>query len=269
MHFAGLTSPSPPQQPPLRSTARTVSAMILREMATTYGRSPGGWLWAVLEPVAAIALLSFAFSLAFKSPSLGTSFPYFYATGFLPYMLFHDVSQKVAVSVRFSRPLFSFAAVRITDALLARFILNFLTHLLIVALVLTVIARIWDLSAQFDLTEAAATLCSLALLTAGVGTLNCYLFASFPAWERLWSVALRPLFIISGVIFLFEDVPVRFQPILEWNPLFHITGAFRGACYQGYDPRYVDLTFVCFTGLAALVVGLYLLNAHGDEVALK
>ena len=27
-------------------------------MGTTYGRSPGGYLWAILEPVAGIALLS-------------------------------------------------------------------------------------------------------------------------------------------------------------------------------------------------------------------
>ena len=74
---------------------RAVGALILREMATTHGKSPGGFLWAIAEPVAAIALLSFAFSLIFVAPPLGRDFALFYATGFLPFFLFLDVSQKI------------------------------------------------------------------------------------------------------------------------------------------------------------------------------
>ena len=29
------------------ATLRTITALILREMATTYGRSPGGYVWAI------------------------------------------------------------------------------------------------------------------------------------------------------------------------------------------------------------------------------
>ena len=78
--------------------------MMLREMVTTYGRSPGGYLWAVLEPVAAIGLLSLVFSLAFRAPSLGGNFPLFYASAYLPYMLFIDINNKLAAAIRFSRP---------------------------------------------------------------------------------------------------------------------------------------------------------------------
>ena len=109
--------------------ARTISALMLREMATTYGRYPGGYLWALIEPVAVIGLLSVAFSLAFHAPPLGDSFPVFYATGYLPYMMFHDISQKAALATRFSRPLLSFAPVGWIETLLARVLLNGLTHL--------------------------------------------------------------------------------------------------------------------------------------------
>ena len=47
---------------------RTVLALMLREMATTYGRSAGGYLWAILDPVLGIALLSVLFSLALRHP---------------------------------------------------------------------------------------------------------------------------------------------------------------------------------------------------------
>ena len=47
---------------------RIVMALMLREMATTYGRSAGGYLWAILEPILGIALLSVIFSLALARP---------------------------------------------------------------------------------------------------------------------------------------------------------------------------------------------------------
>ena len=75
-------------QPSRFSTLRTVLALMLREMSTTYGRSPGGYLWAILEPAGGIAMMSVAFGLVLRSPSLGTNFPIFYATGYLPFMMY-------------------------------------------------------------------------------------------------------------------------------------------------------------------------------------
>lgn len=239
--------------------------MMLREMVTTYGRSPGGYLWAILEPVAAIALLSIAFSLAFAQPSLGTSFPLFYATAYLPYMLFHDVGNKVATSLKFSKPLMAYPAVTYVDAILARFILNTLTHLMVFAIVMSTIMFTLDTRAVVDLPAVLNALAMAAALGLGIGTLNCYLMLAFPAWERLWLILTRPLFILSGVFFLFEDVPAQFQTVLWFNPLYHITGAMRDAFYATYDANYVTPLYVYGVSAVALVFGLMALrNSHGE-----
>ncbi|MDP2740437.1 MAG: sugar ABC transporter permease, partial [Pseudorhodobacter sp.] len=123
---------------------RTIAALILREMATTHGRSPGGYLWAVLEPVAALSVLTVVFSLVLRSPSLGTSFPLFYATGYLPFMLFNDVAAKIAGSIKFSRPLLTYPSVNFVDALLARLLLTALTHVMIGYLIFSGIILLSD-----------------------------------------------------------------------------------------------------------------------------
>lgn len=259
---------SRPARPPL-GTLRSVAALALRETATSYGRSPGGWLWAVIEPLAAIALLSFAFSLAFRAPPLGTSFALFYATGFLPYMVFHDLAQKLATAIRFSKPLFTFAAVTYVDALAARFLLNGLTHLLVSALVIGALLAMGRTGAHPEPAGIALAYAAAAALAAGAGTLNCYLFTAFPAWERLWTIAMRPMFIISGVVFLFEDVPARFQPIVAWNPLYHVTGQMRAAIYPAYDPDYLSLPYVFALAAGLAVLGLLFLNQFHDELIHK
>ena len=59
---------APAQAARRSSTPRTLVALVMREMSTTYGRSALGYLWAILEPVAGIMLLTAIFSLAFRAP---------------------------------------------------------------------------------------------------------------------------------------------------------------------------------------------------------
>ena len=251
------------------ATGRTTLALILREMVTTYGRSPGGYLWALLEPVAGIALLSFAFSLAFHAPTLGSSFPLFYATAYLPYMLFHDVAGKTATAIRFSRPLLNFGAVSWIDVILARFLLNLLTHLMVTTVVLIGIVFLFDLHITPDLLVAVNALAMAATLALGVGTLNCYLFLAFPAWERVWLIATRPLFIVSGVFFLFEDIPAELRTFLWFNPLFHVTGEMRQGFYATYTADYVSPGYTFGLGIGLLFVGLAALSRHADGLIHK
>lgn len=263
--------PGPAQPMPRRrfATGRSVFALMLREMVTTYGRSPGGYLWAVLEPIAAITLLSLAFSMAFRAPSLGVSFPLFYATGYLPFMLFLDVANKTATAIRFSKPLLSFGALTLLDVVAARYLLNLLTHLLVAALVFSGLLLFFETRAGLDPAVIAGGFAMAALLAFGVGAVNAYLFLAFPAWERLWQMATRPLFIISGVFFLFEDLPQKIAQALWYNPLFHITGAVRQGFYPNYSGDYIEPIFLFGLGLGLGCLGLLLLVRHGDGLIHK
>ncbi len=242
---------------------------MLREMVTTYGRSPGGYIWAVLEPIAAIALLSFAFSLAFRSPSLGVSFPLFYATGYLPYMLFHDVSGKTATAIRFSKPLLNFGALSWVDVVLARYFLNLFTQFVITIVVLGGLLFLFETRAAPYIPAIFLAMAMAAILAGGIGILNAFLFLAFPAWERLWTVVTRPLFIISGVFFVFEDLPHEVRDILWFNPLFHVTGEMRRGFYPNYAADYSLPIFAIGVGLFCSVLGLLLLFRHADALVHK
>jgi capsular polysaccharide transport system permease protein len=242
--------------------ARTIAALMLREMATTHGRSPGGYLWAVAEPVAAVALLSLVFSTAFHAPALGQNFPLFYATGYLPFAFFNDLSNKIAASIRFSKPLLAYPSVTFIDALLARFALGLLTHVMVWYFVFTGILLYHDTRAMLDIPSLLSGILMLAVFALGVGTLNCFLLSAIPAWERAWSIATRPLFIVSGVFFLWEDVPTRVRDLLWFNPLLHGIGAVRKGFYPTYEASYVSPAYVLALGLALFAVGLLLLRKH-------
>ena len=74
LHEVMTSAPLPTAQPQLSAprflTLRTITALVLREMSATYGRSPGGYVWAVVQPIGMILFLSVGFSLLVRSPSL-------------------------------------------------------------------------------------------------------------------------------------------------------------------------------------------------------
>ncbi|MBY5935541.1 ABC transporter permease [Tateyamaria omphalii] len=248
---------------------RTISALILREMGGTYGRSPGGYLWALAEPLLGIALLSAIFSIGFRSPRLGENFPIFYATGVLPFFLFNDVSSKTAQAVNYSRQLLAYPRVTLIDAVLARYILALLTQLLISYVLLTGILWAFETRTTLEVDRVLMAYSMAAALGLGVGILNCFLMSMFQVWQRAYNIMTRPLLLVSGVIFIYESIPDPYQSWLWWNPLMHVTGELRGAFYKSYEAAYVTPAYVFgFAAISGAVGLLFLWRYYRDIMEL-
>lgn len=237
-------------------TTRVVLALILREMTSTYGRKPGGYLWAILEPVAGIMLLSWIFSLGLRHPALGTDFAIFYATGMMPFWVFTQVSAKVAQSLRYSRQLLAYPRVTVLDALVARFLLNLMLQMLIAYIVIATIRMVNDTGTTLVLPRILLGFAMATALAAGVGVFNCVLMTAFPLWVSAWSIVTRPLLLMSGVVLMIETIPQPWQGYLTWNPLVHVVAEVRAGFYFGYHPDYVSPSYVFAVSFIALAAGL-------------
>jgi capsular polysaccharide transport system permease protein len=247
-------------------TLRNIAALILREMSTRYGRTPGGFVWAIAEPLGAIILLSVGFSLIVRSPSLGTSFILFFATGFVPLNLYMTLSIPVARSLLFSKQLLKYPAVGWIDAILARLILNTLTNVLFAIILFLIVMTAVDTRTVLDFTPIVEAVALTILLGFGVGTLNCTLFGLFPVWEQIWAILTRPLFLASAVFYIYEDLPRAAQDILWYNPLVHITGLMRTGFYPTYSPTYINVTYVLFFAITLVALGLLLTRRFQADI---
>lgn len=242
---------------------------MLREMSTRYGRTPGGYLWSLVEPMAAILFLSLGFSLIIRTPPLGTSFLLFYTTGFLPFNTYTNIAACTSRAVNFSKPLLKFPAVTWVHAILARLFLNSLTNVLIMILLIGGVYFAVDGRSMLDLPLAIFAVCLAILLGFAVGTVNCVLISLFPLWELIWGVITRPLFLASGVLFLYRDLPDTAQDILWYNPLIQITGMMRAAFYSTYDASYVSATYILGLSLGLLTLGLILMGRYHHDILNK
>ncbi len=266
--------PPPPAgraKPRTRSFAslRSILALMLREMSTRYGRSPGGYIWAVLEPLGALVVMAFVFSLLLRSPSLGNSFLLFYATGYLPFLLYSLTLQTVMQALNFSKPLLMYPAVNWLDAIFARFILNALTSVAVTCIVLFVLLEFTDATAVLEFRHMILSLALAGLLGLGHGTFNCALVGLVPVYGSFWGIAQRPLLIAAGVFFLYEDLPPSIQVFLDWTPWIHFTALFRQGVYSNYAPDFISIPMVLLWALVPLAFGLLLLRKYRHEILMR
>lgn len=256
----------PPRKPevslpiPAFQSLRVIIALMLREMSSLYGRSPGGYLWAILSPLGAICVMALAFGLLVHAPALGTSFLLFYATGYLPFDMFSSITGAVGGAVSYSRPLLAYPRVTWIDSVLARFTLNVLTSMTVFCIVTTTIMVFVDAHVVLRIGRIVSGLGMAALLAMGVGLMNCMLAGYFPVWMRIWNIASRPLFLASGVFFLIEGLPPKIRDLLSWNPLAHCIAQVRSGFYPNYQPQFVSASYTLGLALAMIAFALLILR---------
>ncbi|MEO8530837.1 MAG: ABC transporter permease [Deltaproteobacteria bacterium] len=244
---------------------RVIAALLIREMITRYGRTPGGYIWAILEPAGMIFLFALAFSQFIHAPPLGTSFILFYATGYLPYHAYSDIAGTTSQAVAFNRQLMQLPMVKPLDTIIARFILGATTLVIVVFMIFAGMLFLIDDQIAFTPAPLLLALFAASCLGLGIGTLNTVLFQFFPIWERLWPIISRPLLLISGVFYLVESLPGHARDIITWNPLVHIIGEARLAFYPAYHGDYIDMSYVFAIALGTFLLGSALLLRHASR----
>jgi capsular polysaccharide transport system permease protein len=267
MTFSRPLSPTARLRPPVfLQRPRVLFALVVREMSTRFGRSWGGYLWAIAEPLGGVLMLTLAFAFIVRKPPIGTNFALFYATGIIPFFLFSNISRSVSQAISSNQGLLRYPVVRPLDAIFAKFLTDFLTMCVVGLLLYTAIILWYDVPVNLDLAAVFNGFLLMGLLGLGIGTLNCVLFGFWPTWKNIWNVLTKPLFIMSGMFFTFEAMPRQLQEILWYNPLLHCIAYVRSGFYGGYHPDYVSPLYVLGVSGTTFLLGAYLLRRHGSAL---
>jgi capsular polysaccharide transport system permease protein len=245
---------------PRMQSLRVIVALVLREMGSAYGRSPGGYIWAIASPLGSIVIMSLAFSLLVRTPALGTSFMLFYATGYLPFDMFNKMANKIGNSVRYSRALLAYPRVSWLDAIIARSTLTVLTTCTVFCIVIFSIMHVVDTHTLLDIGPIIEGLMIVMACGVGIGMINCLMTGYFPVWDSLWAIFSRPLMVASGIFFLYEDLPPVVQSILWWNPLIHGISLVRSGFYPTYHASFVSHTYALAVPMLIIPMAMLLLR---------
>ncbi|NRG18545.1 ABC transporter permease [Rhizobiales bacterium] len=245
----------------LRTHFRVIAALVIREMTTRYGNKIGGYIWAIVDPVAFIALMSIVFSAIAHSPPIGRSFVLFYASGYMAFWIYRSMTDQVSQAAKSNRALLNYPIVSPFDTFVARAALQGGTQLAVCVLIFSGIAVFITPLHSLDFQSLITASLVAITLGVGIGMLNSVLFRMSEVYQQVFNIINRPLFIVSGVFFLPESIPHPYQDYLLWNPVSHIIGWFRRGIYPSYRAAFVDEAWLIGIAIAALFTGLLITSA--------
>jgi capsular polysaccharide transport system permease protein len=240
------------------TTRRIISALVLREIMTRFGRENFGFIWLVLEPLILTSLVMIAWSISYGSSKHGVTVVQVVLTGYSMLTLWRHIIGRFIHCFRHNSGLLFHRNVRPMDALIARFFLEtvgtfisfFVAYIALFALEL--IPPVHD----FFLLIAAWYL--LAIFSFSVA-----LFLS--ALSELWEPAekfVQPLMYVklplTGAFYMMSWMPPSYRDLLLYSPMISAVEMFRAgvigpSSQTYYFPGYVMLVSV-FLAAGAFVL---------------
>jgi lipopolysaccharide transport system permease protein len=226
-----------------------------RDVKVRYKQTVLGAAWAVLQPLAMMAVFTAFLGRAASGTSAGDDYPLFVFAGLLPWTFFAGAISAASQSVVGSQTLVTkvyFPRLAIPFSALGAPLVDFA-----VAFGMLLVLMLWyGAVPAWQAPLAAAVLLVLVLAAAGVGTLLAALTVAYrdvryvvPFAVQLWMFATPSIYLPAG------DLAGRARALLPLNPAYGLIGGFRQAML-GRPLDWYALSVSSAVSLALLVVGL-------------
>jgi len=253
---------------PFSIMLRNIWSLILREMRTRFGSQTLGFLWAVLEPIGMIAVLALIFSTGLKdrSPALGDSYILFFATGMVPYQAYRSVYSGINRAAKAGRNLLYFPILKPIDTYLASMILDALVMTVVLWLVFFAYYAVYETGFPDDWIMTVVPFFYSAVIGFSVGVINLSITSVFGTWQKIFKMLNRPMFFISGILFIAESLPKKFQDFLYYNPILHITELTRMGYFPNFESSFFDPYYLNAFTLGILFIALLMERAMRRKV---
>lgn len=196
-------------------------AIFLREAVDRLFDVRAAWLWLLLEPALHIGFISFIW-FGFRMRNIGgVDTVVWVMVGMLAYFLFQRTGIQVMYSVDCNKSLFVYRQVKPFDTAIVRALLEAFLTTLIAAAILLVTALLGRDTLPDDPLLVMVSLAGLWLFGLGYGLITSVLMKLVPELEHVLNIIMRPLYLLSGVIWPLASVPQPYRDMLLINPIAH------------------------------------------------
>lgn len=215
---------------------QVITALILRETKTRFGRNKFGYIWALVEPAAYVAIFIAVRSQLKATTPFGESLILFVLTGLLTFRIFMSVANRGIAAIKSNKAMLTYPPVKPTDVILARITLELLTMYVMFFMFFSFLMVTAETKVIVNHQHFAGAILGITFLSIGVSFLNATLACVWPTWERIWNIFRLPILLLSGIFYVPNKLPTLAQDIIWWNPIVHCVEWLRTATYLSYDP---------------------------------
>ena len=237
-------------------------ALALKELKIRYKRSVLGFLWALLNPILFMLVLTAVFSTVM--PMQYPHYAIFLLSVLLPWTFFSQSLSYAAEAivgngelikkVKVAKLVFPIAAV---VSNMINLMLSLIPLILLVALMRHPFHLTW-----FFL---PVPLAALTIFTLGAT----FFFAAINVYYRdvshILAILLQAWFYVTPIIYSLDQFPAKYRFYFKLNPLQYFFNGFRLSVYYGLLPTWYSIVVSFSVAFAALYVGFKIFQRKQDE----
>ena len=234
-----------------------IYALLLQDLTSRFGKSRGGFMWVLVEPIAHLLVPMFIFGFIRQGLVPGVEYPVFLVYGFLPFLLFKSVCLQIVNGVNAAQGLLSYRQVQLMDVFIAKAIAYAMIQAVVFAIVLTGLAMLGFEVLPPRPVELAGVLALTAMFAFGLGLTLAAIASLVPDSRLLIQIMFMPLYFASGILFPVTRFPDEWQRRMAFNPVLHLVELTRAMGVDGYEPmKYTSLAYPVALTLTLTVIGL-------------
>jgi len=248
----------------VRQNRELIWALALKELRVRYKRSVLGFLWALLNPLLMMVILTVVFSHIMRLPV--QSYAVFLLSALLPWTFFSQALSYAVESVvgngallqkvRVDKSVFPIAAVTSN-------ILNLFFSL--VPMVVILVALRFPL--HWTWLFLPVPMISLFLFTLGCGFLCATMNVFYRDVSHVVQIILQAWFYLSPVLYSLDFLPHRFRGVFRLNPMLYLLNEFRMVIYYGQMPALGSIAACLAIGMFFLAAGYALFHRYESSFA--
>jgi ABC-2 type transport system permease protein len=237
-------------------------ALALKELKIRYKRSVLGFLWALLNPLLYMLVLTVVFTVIM--PLNKPHYAVFVLSALIPWTFFSQSLTYAAESIVGNADLIKKVRVAKLVFPVAALVSNMI-NLLLSLIPLAVIVLFTSLPFYWTWIFLPVPILALTIITLGMN----FFFATANVYYRdvshILQIVLQLWFYLSPGFYSPDFVPAKYQALFKLNPMIYVLNAFHLNVYNGMLPTWKNVlaSFVC--GFAALFVGFRIFRRRQDD----
>ncbi|WP_226638551.1 ABC transporter permease [Novosphingobium profundi] len=245
---------------------RVVSALLMREVLTRYGRHNIGFLWLFVEPMLFTVGVATLWSLL--SSFHGSDLPIvdFAMTGYSCVLVWRNVISRAIGAIEPNLALLHHRNVKPFDIMLARALLEVIgAGMSFFILTLLFYAIGWS-GLPEDILKVLGGWILLAWLGCSAGILLGAMAFFSEIVDKIWHPMAYIMFPISGAAFTVDALPSQFQNVVLWIPMVSGTELVREGFFGSRYHAHYDVFYVIAVCTLMTLLGLALTRKLSREI---
>lgn len=232
--------------------------MVSREVKARYKQSILGYFWVILNPLAQMLVMSFAFSIILRIPTNAASnIPYsvFLFVALLPWNLFANSLLSACSSLVGSASLITKVyfprTILVISTIIAK-IVDFLFALIILIIYMVV----YHIPINANILWVFPIFFIQQIFTLGLSLFFAASNLLYRDIQYLLSLIITLWLYLTPVIYPADIVPAQYKIFFQLNPLAVIINAYRQTVLGGGSPNYSSLLIALIVSFIVLLLGL-------------